>query len=76
MLLNGNSHVQCIFKYSDDIEFEKDDFVVEGNCIYICTSAEPVKRKRPSKNPDYYTAYPGDKITTAEEYYNYFNTRD
>jgi len=75
MLLN-NSHVQGIFKYSDDIEFEKDDFVVEGNCIYICTSSEPIKRKRPSKNPDYYTAYPGDKITTAEEYYNYLNTRE
>jgi hypothetical protein len=76
MLLNGESHVQGIFKYSDDIEFEKDDFVVEGNCIYICTSAEPVKRKRPSKNPDYYTAYPGEKITSAEEYYNYLDTRE
>lgn len=74
MLLN-DSHVQGIFKYSDDIEFERGDFVVEGNCIYICT-AESVKRKRPSKNPDYYTAYPGDKITTAQEYYNYLDTRE
>lgn len=75
MLLNGNSHVQGIFKYSDDIAFEKDDFVVEGNCIYICTAAESIKGKLPSKNPNYYTAYPGDKITTAQEYYDYLNNR-
>lgn len=76
MLLNNDSHVRGIFMYSDDIEFEKDDFVVEGNCIYICTSSTPIKRKKPSKNPDYYTAYPGDKITTAQEYYNYLDTRE
>ena len=47
MLLNNNN-VRGIFKYSEDVEFEKDDFVVDGNCIYICESSEPIKGVRPS----------------------------
>lgn len=72
MLLN-NSHVRGIFKYSDDIEFEKDDFVVDGNCIYICKASEPVKGVKPSLDIShlYYSEYPGDKIASAAEYYSY-----
>ena len=72
MLLN-NSHVRGIFKYSDDIEFEKDDFVVDGNCIYICKSSKPIKGERPSLDIShlYYSEYPGDKIASADEYYSY-----
>ena len=72
MLLN-NSHVRGIFKYSEDIEFEKDDFVVDGNCIYICKASEPVKGVRPSLDTShlYYSEYPGDKIASASEYYSY-----
>ena len=72
MLLN-NSHVRGIFKYSDDIEFEKDDFVVDGNCIYICKSSKPIKGERPSLDIShlYYLEYPGDKIASADEYYSY-----
>ena len=76
MLLNNNSSVHGIFRYSDDIRFEANDFVVEGNCIYICTASDSVIGELPSKHPEHYTAYPGDKITTAEEYYNYINFRD
>ncbi len=61
MLLN-NSHVRGIFKYSDDVYFEKDDFVVDGNCIYVCISGEPIIRKQPSLDTEhlYYSEYPGD----------------
>ena len=40
MIIN-NTHVQGIFLYSKDIEFEKGDFVVSGDCIYICTAENP-----------------------------------
>lgn len=72
MILNGNNSVRGIFKYSDDIEFEKDDFVVDGNCIYIC-KADSVKGEKPSLDTEhlYYSEYPGDKIASAAEYYSY-----
>ena len=72
MILNGNNSVRGIFKYSDDIEFEKDDFVVDGNCIYIC-KADSVIGEKPSLDTAhlYYSEYPGDKIASAAEYYSY-----
>lgn len=78
MLLNNNSHVRGIFKYSEDVYFEKDDFVVDGNCIYVCKSSEPIKGERPSLDTYhlYYSEYPGDKTVSAEEYYNYLESAD
>ncbi len=77
MLLN-NSHVRGIFKYSDDVYFEKDDFVVDGNCIYVCISGEPIIRKQPSLDTEhlYYSEYPGDKIISASEYYDYVRSTE
>ena len=72
MLINNNS-IHGIFKYSDNIRFEKDDFVVDGNCIYICTDPETPIGKRPSEDTEhqYYSEYPGNKIISASEYYDY-----
>lgn len=77
MILN-NSHQTGIFKYSDEVYFEKGDFVVEGTCIYVCESPQPVIGIRPSLDTsrDYYSEYPGNKITTASEYYDYVDSLD
>lgn len=77
MILN-NSHQTGIFKYSDEVYFEKGDFVVDGTCIYVCESPQPVIGIRPSLDTsrDYYSEYPGNKITTASEYYDYVNSLD
>lgn len=77
MIIN-NTHVQGIFLYSDDIEFEKGDFVVLDNIIYICTAKNPtntesmtVLGKNPEKDRENFDIYLGDKIESAEEYFKY-----
>ena len=79
MIIN-NKHVQGIFLYSKDIEFEKDDFVVSGDCIYICTAENPtntanntVSGIEPSTDPKNFKTYLGDKIVSLVEYYDYKN---
>ena len=78
MLLNDNRHVRGIFKYSDDVYFEEGDFVVDGSCIYICKAPEPIANQRPSEDTEhvYYSEYPGDKIVSASEYYDYVMSAD
>lgn len=77
MRINNNS-VRGIFKYSSDITFEKDDFVVDGNCIYICTDPHGATNVRPSEDVEHkkYSEYPGNKIISASEYYDYVQSED
>ena len=77
MIIN-NTHVQGIFFYSPDIAYEKGDFVVQNNIIYICTANNPtdeenftVQNSDPSTDRENYTVYLGDKIESAEEYFEY-----
>lgn len=76
MIING-THVQGIFLYSDTIEFEKGDFVVYNNTIYICTAENPnnenftVSGKNPQTDRENYSVYPGNRISTAQEYFDY-----
>lgn len=78
MIIN-NTHVQGIFLYSNDARFERGDFVVDGNEIYVCTAYFPnnsdftVSGKLPRNDKKNFIPYPGDKIVTAKEYYNYVN---
>lgn len=78
ILNNSNSHVQGIFKYSDDVFFERGDFVVDGDCIYVCTATDPngVRGQKPSldKHHEYYSEYPGNKIYDSSEYYDYLRS--
>lgn len=82
MIIN-NTHVRGIFLYSKDVDYEKGDFVVSGDSIYICTAANPtdtvnftVSGIDPSTDTTgNYKMYPGDKISTAKEYYDYVNNR-
>lgn len=75
MILN-NTHVQGLFIYSDDIEFEKGDFVVLGNTIYTCIASNPtntsnntVSGRDPSKDPENFSPYLGDKIDNINDYF-------
>lgn len=80
MIIN-NKHVQGIFIYSPDVEYEKGDFVVSGDSIYICTAANPTNPLTftvigidpESDSTGNYKIYPGDKISTVQEYYDYVN---
>jgi hypothetical protein len=82
MIIN-NTHVQGIFLYSSDVDYERGDFVVSGDSIYICTASNPTDTLRntvsgidPSTDTTgNYKMYPGDKISTAQEYYDYVNNR-
>ena len=76
MILN-NTHIQGLFVYSDDIEFEKGDFVVLGNTIYTCIAENPtnldnntVSGKNPSTDPENFAPYLGDKIDNINDYFN------
>ena len=82
MIIN-NKHVQGIFLYSPNVEYEKGDFVVYGDSIYICTAANPTNPETftvMGVNPETdstgnYKIYPGDKISTVQEYYDYVNNK-
>ena len=76
MILN-NTHIQGLFIYSDDIEFEKGDFVVYGNTIYTCIAGNPtnssnntVSGKNPSTDPENFAPYLGDKIDNINDYFD------
>ena len=73
MILSDGKHVQGIFVYNPDIEYELGDFIVESDCIYICKSGTPIKGYKPSLYPSYYKPYPGDLITSIDEYKKYLN---
>lgn len=80
MLIN-NRHVQGIFLYTENssqVEFEKNDFVVSGDCIYLCTAENPTNRVNntvsgidPADDTRYenFKPYPGERAITAKEYF-------
>jgi hypothetical protein len=74
MIIN-NSEVQGIYIYNEDsrnIEFTKNDLVVSGDCIYVC-NRDVVSGIDPAEDTsnEYYTPYPGSKISTASEFFQY-----
>lgn len=77
MIIN-NQKVQGIFIYNQDssqIEFTKNDLVVSGDSIYVC-DAEVISGVDPKDDTDYeyYRPYPGSKIITASEFFQYVNS--
>ena len=79
MIINNKS-VRGIYPYNENAEYEKGDFVVDGDCIFICTANYPtdtelntVKGQKPIENgkinTSNYKAYPGDLVIDPEEYY-------
>ena len=85
MKINNNS-VSGIFIYTEDssqVEFEKNDFVVSGDCIYICTAENPtnpinntVSGIDPKEDTKYlnFRPYPGSMIQDADEFFSYINS--
>lgn len=63
----NDTNVRGIWSYSDSLVFEKGDFVVKGDQIYICKGSG-VQGIDPS-NRDYFTEYPGNMVRSLEEYY-------
>ena len=71
MILN-NTHVQGMFLYSEETEYEKGDFVVYGNTIYICTAKNPTNKTNntvsgviPEESSDNYSPYLGCLLYTS-----------
>lgn len=73
MIINNKS-VIGVYKYSDNSTYEKGDFVIYDNGIYICNMES--SGVRPIDDSKKFSIYLGDKIATAEEYYNYVNSED
>ena len=74
MIIN-NKRVQGLYIYgsdSEDVEFTKGDLIVSGGYIYIC-DAEIVSGIDPAEDTsnEYYRPYPGSKIISASEYFEY-----
>jgi hypothetical protein len=79
MIIN-NKRIQGFYIYdsdSENIEFTKDDFVVSGGYIYICI-ADIVSGIDPAEDTsyEYYRPYPGSRIISASEYFQYVNSSD
>lgn len=77
MIIN-NKRVQGLYLYdnsSRSIEFTKGDLVVSGDSIYVC-DAESVSGINPAEDTyyEYYHPYPGSKIATASEYFQYIKS--
>lgn len=79
MILN-NTHIQGIFVYSPSAEYERGDFVVSGDSIYICTATDPTDKTLmtvsgidPKNDTINFNTYLGSKIQSAQEYFDYIS---
>lgn len=77
-MILGGKHVQGIYLYDPTADYEKDDFVVDGNILWVVTASEPTNKvlktvsgQVPSENPKNFRIYPGEAISTAKEYLDY-----
>lgn len=81
MIIN-NTHIQGIFKYDPELEFERGDFVIYDDVLYICSAQNPtsseytVKNKIPAEDTDNFRIYLGDKSSSIEEYDKYVSGED
>lgn len=71
MEINNNKSIRGIFLYADDIKFERGDFVVEGDKIYV-TKADSIGRQ-PSKSSEYFQIYLKEEVADLEgkDFINY-----
>lgn len=80
MIING-AHIQGIFKYDNNLSFEKGDFVIYDGMIFICTAINPtdpylqvVRGIIPTEDGINFKVYLGDKITSVQEYLDYVSS--
>jgi len=76
MNINGKS-IRGMFLYQDTLEFEKGDFVVAGDLIYICTpkSGEGYIKGEDPANSTNYTPYPGE-LGSVQDYQAFLDLKD
>lgn len=89
MIVDNTTSFRGIFNYSDTASYEKDDFIVDGTRIYICTANNPtsvvngkciVSGIRPSdssnlRSKENFLPFLGDQVCTLEEYDKYLEDR-
>ena len=72
----NNTSVTGVFMYTDDAKFEKNDFVIYGTTIYVCSPKEGVSEvtgEIPSSSENY-EIYLGDQSTTITDYLKFLET--
>lgn len=79
-MILDNKHIQGLYLYSENTEYEKGDFVVYGNTIYICTAKNPTNTSNntvsgviPEKGSDNFSPYLGESLNSIDEYFDYIN---
>ena len=79
MIINDKS-IQGIFIYSDTSEYERGDFIVSGDSIYLCTppkGSDTIVGKDPKIDVENYSLYlGGDKATWEDFEKQYTNQSD
>lgn len=69
MKMNNNRCVTGFYIWSNAAEYTKGDFVVEGECIYRCV--EDVTGTKPSEDREHFQIYPGEMISSADDYFKF-----
>lgn len=76
MIINNKS-TQGVFIYAETAEYEKGDFIVDEDSIYICTPKEgdTVLGKKPKNDPENYKIYLGGNVATWEDFEEQFTNQ-
>ena len=76
MIIN-NTSVRGFFLYSELVEYEAGDFVVEGDIIYVCSpqnSSLSVIGERPSESKHFYMYLgDGDQMSSVDDFVQFVN---
>ena len=68
MIINGKS-VKGIYFYTDSVTFEKGDFIVSDEKLYIAKAEST--GNNPTEHPELFEIYQGTDMATMEEYLEY-----
>lgn len=75
MILKDGKQIQGIFKYDPTVIYEVGDFVIDGECIYICkVGLESVDLGISPATCNKFQSYPGSLITDINEYEEYLES--
>lgn len=77
MIINNKS-IQGVFIYAETAEYERGDFIVDEDSIYICTPKEgdTVSGKKPKNDSENYKLYLGRDIATWEDFESQYSSQN
>lgn len=77
MIINNKS-IQGVFLYEETAEYERGDFIVDEDSIYICTPKEgdTVSGKKPKNDSENYKLYLGRDIATWEDFESQYSSQN